>query len=178
MKARRLILALSLAALPRTSPAEGPSIPESADIPNYKVIAPGLAAAGQPGPEALRRLRELGFRSVVNLRTASEPGVAEEKAIVESQGLKYVHVPLSAATFRLEDAKAVARAVDDAAAAPVLLHCTSANRVGGVWATILAMKGKPLDEAEAEGRKAGLTSDAMLEAARRVAGEARAQPRP
>jgi uncharacterized protein (TIGR01244 family) len=148
------------------------SVPASADIPNYRVLGPAVAAAGQPEPAALQKLKELGFKTVVNLRTAAEPGVAEEKQAVESQGLRYVHVPMSAASFSLEDAQAVARVLDDADASPVLLHCSTSNRVGGVWAVIQAMKGKPLDEAEAEGRKAGLSSAVMLEAARRVAAEA------
>jgi protein tyrosine phosphatase (PTP) superfamily phosphohydrolase (DUF442 family) len=79
---------------------------------------------------------------------------------------------MTAATFSLDDAKAVARVLDDEAAGPILLHCASSNRVGGVWAVILAMRGRSLGQAETEGRMAGLSSPGMVEAARRVAGEA------
>ncbi len=53
----------------------GAEIPEAVDkaaIPNYRVIRPGLAAAGQPSPEAIPRLREMGFKTVINLRTERE----------------------------------------------------------------------------------------------------------
>jgi protein tyrosine phosphatase (PTP) superfamily phosphohydrolase (DUF442 family) len=60
--------------------------------------------------------------------------------------------------------------VDDPSAGPVLLHCAAANRAGGVYAALAAAKGKTLDEAEAMGRAAGLTSASMVEAFRRVAG--------
>jgi uncharacterized protein (TIGR01244 family) len=171
---RSLMLAACVAVATGTAleAAEPGRVPAETDIPNYRVIAPDLAAAGQPTPEALRKLKQQGFRTIVNLRAASEPGVAEEKEIVESQGLRYVHVPMTAATFSLDDAKAVARVLDDEAAGPILLHCSSSNRVGGVWAVILAMRGRSLEQAETEGRTAGLSSPGMVEAARRVAGEA------
>lgn len=170
----------SLAALlliaPLASAGDG-TVPDRLDVPNYSVLAPGVAAAGQPPAAVIEKLKELGFRTVVNLRAATEPGVAEEKAAVESQGLRYVHVPVTAASFSLEDAKAVAQVLDDAEAAPVLLHCSTSNRVGGVWGVVQTLKGKTPEEAEAEARKAGLTSAAMVEAYRRVAAEvAREQP--
>jgi uncharacterized protein (TIGR01244 family) len=170
----------SLAALlliaPLASAGDG-TVPDRLDVPNYSVLAPGVAAAGPPPAPLIEQLKELGFRTVVNLRAATEPGVAEEKAAVESQGLRYVHVPVTAASFSLEDAKAVAQVLDDAEAAPVLLHCSTSNRVGGVWGVVQTLKGKTPEEAEAEARKAGLTSAAMVEAYRRVAAEvAREQP--
>jgi hypothetical protein len=51
----------------------------------------------------------------------------------------------------------------------VLLHCASSNRVGGVLAVMAHRKGKPLDDAIAEGQQAGLKSPAMIDAVRRVA---------
>jgi protein tyrosine phosphatase (PTP) superfamily phosphohydrolase (DUF442 family) len=81
-------------------------------------------------------------------------------------------VPFTPASFTLADAKAVASALDDPEAGPVLLHCASANRAGGVWTVLQAIAGKPIDEAEQEGRRFGLRSEAMVEAARRVAAEA------
>jgi len=149
-------------------------VPEAAEgIPNYRVLHSGLATAGQPSPEALQKLKEQGFKTVINLRTEAEAGgTAAEKAAVEAQGLRYVAVPISPATFSIEDVQAVAKVLDDAEAAPVLLHCASANRVGAVWAVMQVQKGKSLEEAEAEGREIGLSSGAMSEAMKRVASQA------
>lgn len=152
-------------------------VPETAEgIPNYKVVGPGLATAGQPSPEALQKLKEQGFKTVINLRTEAEGGgTGPEKAAVEAQGLRYVGVPISSASFSIEDVQAVAKVLDDVKTAPVLLHCASANRVGAVWAVMQVQKGRSLEQAEAEGREIGLSGAAMIEAMKRVAGQAAAQ---
>lgn len=143
-------------------------------VPNYHVVRPGLATAGQPSPDALKQLEQLGFKTVINLRTEAE-GAKDEEKVVTDQGLRYVWVPVTAATLTAKDVEAVAAVLDHAGAAPVLLHCSIANRAGGLWAAFLAHKGKSPDEAEAEGVKAGLSSAAMKEAVRRVAPP---EPRP
>jgi len=167
MKIPLLVLAATLGAASARA-----GVPETVDpsaIPAYRLIHPGLAAAGQPTPEALQGLREMGFRTVVNLRPETE-GPADERAVVEAQGLRYVSIPVTAETFSLADVEALEKVLDDPAAAPVLLHCASSNRVGGAWAVIQARKGKSLEEAEAAGRAAGLHSPQMEAAVRRVLG--------
>lgn len=148
--------------------AQVPDAMEPARIPNYKVIAPGIVAAGQPAPEVLKALGALGFKTVLDLRTPGEGGPANERELVESQGLRYVSVPVTAKSFSLADVEAVEKVVGDPAAGPVLFHCASANRVGAAWAAVLARRGMSLDEALAAGRAAGLRSPAMEEAVRRV----------
>jgi uncharacterized protein (TIGR01244 family) len=117
----------------------------------------------------LARLGEMGFRTVVNLRTEKE-GAAEERAVVEAQGLRYVWVPVTADSFSPADVDAVQKVLDDRSSGPVLLHCASANRVGAVWAVIQSRQGRTLDEALAAGRAAGLSSPPMEAAVRRVLG--------
>ncbi len=164
-----LLLALLLA-------GEAPATTDAALIPNYSRIRPDVAAAGQPSREGLEGLAKLGFRTVVNMRRENEDGVKDERAIVEAQGLRYVSVPITPATLTQEDAAAVRRVLDDPEAGPVLLHCSTANRVGGVWALLEAARGAPLEDAIEEGKKAGLRSESMIEAVRRVAGGAAAEP--
>ena len=149
--------------------AQVPDAVDPAAIPNYHRVRPGLATAGLPTPEGLLHLKAMGFRTVIDLRTEKE-GVKAEQEAVEKEGLRYVWVPMTAATFSAADVAKVASVVDDEAAGPIVLHCATANRAGGVWAALAAAKGKSVDEAEAEGRAAGLTSPAMVEAFRRVAG--------
>ena len=151
-----------------------PTSIDSDQIPKYRVLRPGLAVGAQPSPEALASLKEKGFKTVVNLRTAAE-GPATEKDVVEAQGLRYVSVPISPSTFSEEDVQAVAKVLDDTEAAPVLLHCASANRVGAVWAVLRVKQGLSLDEAEAAGREIGLSGPPMIEAMRRVAASFRHQ---
>jgi uncharacterized protein (TIGR01244 family) len=144
-------------------------IPEAVDpglIPNYRVAAPGVATAGAPSTEALSRLKAQGFKTVVDLRTDKE-GTAAEKQAVEAQGLRYVSVPITAATFSAADVDAVAKVLGDAGAKPVLLHCASASRVGAVWGVLQVRQGKTIEEADAAAREIGLTGG-MADAMHRV----------
>lgn len=157
-------LALLLAA--ELAPAQ-----DAGQFPGYVRIRPDVAVAGQPSAAGLARLSELGFRTIVNLRAEGEGDAADERAHAVAQGLRYVSVPVTAASLTKDDVAVIAQLLDDPSAGPVLLHCATGNRAGGVWALIEAARGTPLEDAIAEGRKAGLTSDGMLAAVRRVAGE-------
>jgi uncharacterized protein (TIGR01244 family) len=148
--------------------AEIPATVDAAAIPAYRVIEPGVATAGQPSAEALGKLKKMGFRTVVNLRTEQE-GASQERSLVEAQGMRYVSVPVTPASFSLADVEAVEKVLASASARPVLVHCASSNRVGAVWAVIQARKGKSREQAEAAGVDAGMRPN-MLDAVRRVLG--------
>jgi uncharacterized protein (TIGR01244 family) len=158
------------------APLWGADVPASMHetrVPGYRSLTPSVAAAGQPTLEGLAELKAAGFKTVVSLRRPEEPGQEGEEESAKTLGLRFVRVPVTPATLSLEDVEAVERVLEDASAGLVLLHCASANRVGGVWGVIEARKGKTLEEAEAEGRKAGATSPSIIEAFRRLATEAK-----
>ena len=174
-RARGKLAGIGLAAL-LTTPLLGAEVPASMDetrVPGYRVVTPFLAAAAQPTLEGLTDVKAAGFKTVVSLRQPEEPGQQGEEETAQALGLRFVRIPVTPASLSLEDVKAVERILDDPAAGPVLLHCHSANRVGGVWAVIAARKGKSLEDAEAEGRKAGARSPAIIDAFRRLATEAK-----
>ena len=166
---------LALLAVSASAASFAAGIPETMkpeEVPNYRRISPVLATAGQPSEATLKKAKELGFATFVNLRTPQE-GIEADRKFVEAQGLRFVSVPVTPAAFSLADAKAVAAVLDDPNAGPVLLYCSSSNRVGGVWAVVQALRGKSDDEALADGRKAGLKSPAMVDATKRVLEKAR-----
>ncbi len=168
-----IALALSAAVSAGERSAKGADIPRSMEpglVPNYKVVRDGLATSGEPSPKARGRLRALGFRTVIDLRTQAE-GIRGEEAAVRAQGLRYVSVPVTPGSFTIEDVRKVKAVLDDAEAAPVLLHCSSANRVGAVWTVLRVQEGLPLAKAELEGQSIGLKSEDMRQAVRRVLGE-------
>jgi len=170
----RPIPTLTALAFLAASATAGDAIPDSLDpheVPNYHRVRPGVATGGQPSAETLARLGTLGFKTVVNLRTEKE-GAKDEETAAKAAGLAYVWVPVTPDTFSLEDVDRVEKVLEDEAAAPVLLHCASANRVGAVWAVMATRRGKSIDEALAEGREVGLSSPAMVDAVRRVVGPA------
>jgi uncharacterized protein (TIGR01244 family) len=150
--------------------AEIPETLKPEEALNYRKAAPTLATAGKPSAETLAKLKELGFRTAIDLRQLAE-GVEAARKAVEAQGLTFVSIPVSPETFRADDARKVATVLGDAKAGPVLLYCSSSNRVGAVIAVVEGLRGKPHDEALAEGRKAGLKSAPMIDAVERVLAE-------
>ncbi len=75
----RFLATLLLAGVVAT-PAAAAEVPETVDpaeIPRYQVLRPDLAVGGQPSPQAMRRLGEMGFRTIINLRTRPEGAVEE-----------------------------------------------------------------------------------------------------
>jgi uncharacterized protein (TIGR01244 family) len=168
---RRVLAGLIALGAAAAAAADAPETVDAARIPAYHRVSPALAASGQPSAEALASLKGLGFRTVVNLRAPAE-GPADEPAVVAGEGLRYVNVPVTPATFSEADVDAVAKVLDDPAAGPVLLHCSSSNRVGGVIAVLEARRGGTLEQALAAGHAAGLHSPDMESAVRRVLGVA------
>jgi uncharacterized protein (TIGR01244 family) len=165
------LAALAFLAASATAGDGIPDFLDSHEVPNYHRVRPGVATSGQPPAEALARLGALGFKTVVNLRTEKE-GAKDEETAAKAAGLAYVWVPVTPDTFSLDDVDRVERVLEDEAAAPVLLHCASANRVGAVWAVMATRRGRSIEEALAEGKEVGLSSAAMVDAVRRVVGAA------
>jgi uncharacterized protein (TIGR01244 family) len=159
--------ALALVLFLGSGVAAAAGIPEKLDALNYQRLSPTLAAAGKPSREALDSLKAAGFTTAVDLRQPAE-GVASAKEAVEAQGLNFVSVPVSPETFSLDDVLKVEAVLKDRNAAPVLLYCSSSNRVGATLAVVEYRRGRTKDEAIAEGKKAGLKSPAMEAAALRV----------
>lgn len=164
----RLAATALLVCLPRLAGAQVPETLDPGAIPNYRLLRPGLAVGGAPSAETVARLKDLGFRTVIDLRTEGEPGAKEEAEAVEALGLTHLRVPVTAQSLSLDDAKSVASVLADAGAAPVLLHCHSSNRVGAVIALIEAQRGRSLEEALAEGKRAGLLSPTLIDAVKRL----------
>ena len=119
----------------------------------------GLYTSGQPTANDWQAIAARGVTTVVNLRTAEEMQGRDEAAEVQAAGMRYVSIPVAGAaglTDQAADALAVAL---HAAPGPVLLHCHSGNRAGGLLAiTAVRDEGVPVENALALGRAAGMTS--------------------
>ena len=142
------------------------------DVKNVSRMG-GLTFAGQPTEAALARYAAEGGTMVIDLRThqGSDGANFDEAATVAELGMAYVHIPMSAATMSTEDVKRFAEALREAKG-PVMVHCGSSNRVGGLWAAFVALeKGCPTEKAIEKGKAAGMRSASVEEAARRVIAE-------
>ena len=99
--------------------------------------------SGQPEKESFVKLNSEGVTTVINLRTPSEMDNREyvpfdEKAVVDSLGMQYIHIPLGGTEFPYtkEALQKFADAVDKAEG-KVLLHCTVGRRASNMWAAYL-----------------------------------------
>ena len=112
----------------------------------------GRPAAGEgPGVAAGGAGRAVGPRALGELKRLVEP------AEVRAAGMRYLSIPVAGAGG-IDDANAQRlRTALEAANGPVLVHCASGNRVGGLLALMQARSGGMTTEQALEfGRKAGM----------------------
>ncbi|HET7843699.1 MAG TPA: protein tyrosine phosphatase family protein [Xanthomonadales bacterium] len=145
-------LALLLAACAATpAPAPLPALPNLAQQRD-DVVTAGAIAAGDIEP-----MRAAGIRSVIDLRVDDETPAFDEREAVTSAGLEYTNVPVHGADGLTRETVAAFDAALRASPRPVLVHCTSSNRVGAMAALRAAwIGGAPAEEALATGRAWGL----------------------
>jgi uncharacterized protein (TIGR01244 family) len=129
--------------------------------------------AGQPSEAALRLAAAEGVELVINLRPMQEMAKVpfDERELVAALGMRYVTVPVTPSTFSLADVDRFAGQLDTTDGL-VLVHCSSSNRCGGLWAAYLVWTHElDWDTALALGKAAGLSRQSMIEAAQRVGQE-------
>ena len=104
-------------------------------ISTFAQVETTIACGGATTPAAIREIGRMGFKSVVNLRLANEPGaqVEEEGAAVRAAGMKYVHLPFDreAPDPKLIDNFIVA--VTAPANTPAYVHCAAGGRAAALW---------------------------------------------
>ena len=119
---------------------------------------PGLYTAGQPQASDWPALRARGVATVINLRTPKEMEGRDEAAEVRAAGMRYLSIPVAGADGITEANARLLRDALGAADGPVLVHCASGNRVGGLLAVMRArLEGATGEEALEFGRQAGMS---------------------
>lgn len=133
-------------------------------IRNFTRVDATVACAGATEDAAIPGLAGLGYKSIINMRLATEEGVDIEtsRAAAEAAGLRYIHLPFNGREPDVRIADAFIAAVTDPVNQPVFIHCGSANRVGALWLTKRMLVDK-WDQARAveEARAIGLSSEAL-----------------
>ncbi len=131
-------------------------------VVNYTRVDATVACAGATPASAMPALKDLGFASVINFRTAGENGANIEgsRAAAEEAGLTYIHIPFRTPTE--ETTQAFLDAIADESNQPAYIHCGSANRVGAMWFIKRVVgDGWETDRAMAEAETIGLRSAAL-----------------
>src|SRR5215213_4691635 len=105
------------------------------DLPNFHQITENLFRGGQPTAEGIKELAELGIKTIINFRDASEK-MLREKAAAEAEGLRFINLHLSN-WFKAKDSEieAVLQEILKPENQPVFIHCKrGADRTGTVAA--------------------------------------------
>ncbi|SPE22392.1 conserved exported hypothetical protein [Candidatus Sulfopaludibacter sp. SbA3] len=104
-------------------------------VPNFHQVNENLYRGAQPSLQGLHDLARLGIKTVIDFR---EPGrrSAAEKRTVEKDGMQYINIPLARLHAPTDQQVAhVLALLDDAAPAPIFLHCRrGADRTGTIVA--------------------------------------------
>lgn len=94
------------------------------DAPNVVPISAQLVTSGQPTAAALAKLKAQGFDAVIYLApTTVSDAVADEKSIVEKQGLTWVNIPIQFQQPRAADFEQFVATVKSMAGKKILVHC-------------------------------------------------------
>lgn len=137
---------------------------EIAGVRNMTKAEPTIACAGATDASAIPEIAKAGYKSIVNLRLASEPGanIDEGRAAAAKAGMHYIHLPFEVARPDESVIDRFIAAVTDTGSQPVFVHCGSANRVAGLWMIKRAVvDGWDSAKAESEARAIGLSSPVM-----------------
>ena len=119
----------------------------------------GVFLASQPAASDFEQAKMGGVKTVVNMRHASEQADFDEASFVNNLGLAYEN-PAWNGGDELTDSM-IDRNLDILrnAERPMLVHCSSSNRVGAIWYAYRALDGGLNDaDALAEAKVVGLKS--------------------
>ena len=159
---RALVTLVGIVALSATILAQEKQTREG--ITNFTKVDAVVACGGATTTAALTGLKNDGFKSVINLRQASESGanIEENQAEAKKLGLNYFHLPLSGSQPDPKVVDEFLSIVSNKANQPVYIHCASANRVGAVWLVKRVIQdGWPIDKATKEAKAIGLSAPGL-----------------
>ena len=128
------------------------------ELPKLSQVNPNLYRGGQPKEGGIDRLKQMGIKTIINLRDADDRSRSEEGE-AKALGLRYFNIPLP--NFDRPDDKTVSQILSLIATAenqPIFVHCKrGADRTG----TIIALyridhDGWTSDRAKAEAKQHGM----------------------
>ena len=137
------------------------------DLDNMGQPLEYVATAGQPEEEHLKRLAEAGYKTVVDLRTPGEaPSPDEWGRVVRRAGMEYVNIPVAHKNIDDETFDRFREHIRDGGRRPVLVHCSSANRVGALLIPYLILDdGMTPQKSKEIAAEVGLKSNRLKRAA-------------
>jgi len=99
------------------------------DIYNYWFLDEKLSSSGMPTAEQMKEVADAGVQVVINLALKTSPGaLPNEDSVVESLGMKYIHIPVEWNNPTRQNLEDFFAAMDEHKEDKVLVHCQANNR--------------------------------------------------
>jgi uncharacterized protein (TIGR01244 family) len=99
------------------------------DIYNYQFLNEKLSSSGMPTAEQMKEIADAGVQVVINLALLTSQGaLPEEDHVVESLGMKYIHIPVEWNNPTKQNLDDFFTALDEHAEEKVLVHCQANYR--------------------------------------------------
>ena len=159
MRSTIALLCLALAA-----PLAAQTKQDYPGVTNFTRVDATVACGGATEASTLDALKKDGFKTVINLRVATEPGVnlEENQAKPKALGLNYVHIPFSGGSPDPKVVDTFLATIADKTNQPVFVHCASAQRVGTVWLVKRVLQDNySIDKATQEAKAIGLSNPGL-----------------
>lgn len=129
-------------------------------LPNFHRVNENLYRGAQPQRGGLKKLSEIGIKTIINLRGASDD-TRGEQAEAEALGMRYFNIPMSGLGRPTDEQVERALAVIDARENwPVFVHCQrGADRTGVIIAVYRILREQwTAEQAIAEAKRFGMSS--------------------
>ena len=108
---------------------------------NFRRITERLTTSGIVRPDVLKALRAQGYEAVVNLLPdSSEHAIPNERDIVESQGIEYIHIPVDFKQPTSTDFLKFSEVLDRVHEKKVHVHCAANYRVSAFYSLYLVSR--------------------------------------
>jgi tyrosine-protein phosphatase SIW14 len=126
------------------------------DIPNFGQVAPGIYRGAAPTAAGLKKLKEMGVKTIIDLRIEKK-GQPEETSVAKQLGLNRIRIPMGREAPTKTQVETFLKAMEASKDTPVFVHCQhGADRTGAMVGIYRVTKqGWTFDQAWKEMRKYG-----------------------
>ncbi|MGK7916826.1 MAG: protein tyrosine phosphatase family protein [Prochloraceae cyanobacterium] len=100
------------------------------NIYNFLQLSDLIATSGQPTVEQFSAIKDSGYQVVINLALSeSTNALPNEPAIVEGQGMEYIHIPVVWEKPLVENFQSFLEVMEANADRRIFVHCAANKRV-------------------------------------------------
>jgi uncharacterized protein (TIGR01244 family) len=115
--------------------AQGVTKEKVAGISTFARLDTTIACGGATSVDAIPELKKMGYRTIINVRMASEAGAAveEEGVAARAAGMNYIHLPFNPQSpdpMLIDNFIAAVTAKENQ---PAYIHCAAAGRAAALW---------------------------------------------